>query len=100
MKSLEAVLEAGVLPVQPQTKALPIPDGDKPTPGAFYRVRFGEGLRAIAVQAYGHADREDIIMAANPIITDHNRIYDGQVILLPLKSPPAGPTLGSALPLK
>ena len=89
LQAVEAALSAAPQPVPPQTKALPIPDGDEPTPGAFYRVRFGEGLRAIAYAAYGHADREDIIMAANPIITDHNRIYDGQVILIPPVPAPA-----------
>ena len=91
LAAVESALGAGPQPKPVQTKALPVPPGGEATPGAFYRVRFGEGLRAIAQRAYGHADPEDIIMAANPVITDHNRIYDGQVILLPMNPAIAAP---------
>jgi len=83
LAGLQAALEAGARPPPPQVDPLPLPADGRPTPGALYKVVFGEGLRAIALHAYGHADREDIIMAANPVIMDHDRIYDGQVIYLP-----------------
>ena len=97
LAAVEAALAAGPPPKPVQTAALPVPPGGEATPGALYRVRFCEGLRAIAQRAYGHADREDIIMAANPVITDHNRIYDGQVILLPV-TPPIASAGTSAAP--
>ena len=90
LAGMEGALAAAPKPKPMQSEALPVPPGGAATPGTFYRVRFGEGLRAISQRAYGHADREDIILKANPVITDPDRIYDGQLILLPLA--PAAPT--------
>lgn len=54
-----------------------------PAPNTMYQVRYGDGLRKIAQLAYGHADREDIILKANPLITNPDRLYAGDYIFLP-----------------
>ncbi len=54
-----------------------------PKPNALYCIVYGDGLRKIAQRAYGHPDRADIILDANPKITDPDRIFVGQIIYLP-----------------
>ena len=61
----------------------PPAEGERPEPNTMYQVRYGDGLRKIALLAYGHADREDIILKANPLITNADRIYVGDFLFLP-----------------
>jgi nucleoid-associated protein YgaU len=78
-------IEAGDHGTKPQDEHsdVTLPPDLQPRPNALYRVVYGDGLRKIALRAYGHADREDIILAANPKITNPDRIYVGQIIYLP-----------------
>jgi uncharacterized protein (DUF2235 family) len=69
--------------LQAQHPDVILPPDLQPKPNALYRVVYGDGLRKIALRVYGHADREDIILAANPKITDPDRIYVGEIIYLP-----------------
>lgn len=68
---------------KPQSAVVSTTMNAKPVAGNYYKIVYSDALRGIALQAYGHADREDIILAANPTITDPNRIYVGQVVYLP-----------------
>jgi nucleoid-associated protein YgaU len=46
-------------------------------------------LSTLALRLYGRAHREDVILAANPLITDPDRIFVGQIIYLPVVPPAA-----------
>ena len=72
---------ASASPPHPEPAAAP--ELPKPTPGALYKVVYGDQLRRIAHAAYGHADCDAAIMAANRTIDDPDRIFVGQVIYLP-----------------
>jgi nucleoid-associated protein YgaU len=60
-----------------------------PTPSASrrsatkYTVSFGDTLSQIAQSQLGHASYSSCLLQANPSIRDANRIYAGQVLLLP-----------------
>ena len=92
VSSLLDALPSGA-PPSPPTPALA--KGVTPVSGSHYTIAYGDQLRAIALKTYGHADREDIILAANRSISDPQRIYVGQVIYIPspgLASIPSVPT--------
>jgi uncharacterized protein (DUF2235 family)/phage tail protein X len=85
LAGVAAAIEANSPPAKPQAAhgLMPLPTSAIPARGALYRVVYGDTLRALAFRLYGHADREDIILAANPVITDADRIFVGQIIYLP-----------------
>lgn len=85
LAGVAAAIESQAPAAKAQSEQLPVelPADRMPRPGALYRVVYGDGLRKIARRAYGHADREDIILAANPKITDRDRIFVGQILYLP-----------------
>ena len=87
LDGVTALLDALPPGAAPPPPAPPLIGGGAPVPGGHYTVAYGDQLRAIAKKAYGHADREDIIVAANASISDPERIYVGQVIYLPPSVP-------------
>lgn len=88
------VIATGAPPAKPQADhpPAPPPSSGKPTPGALYKIVYGDTLRGLALHLYQHADREDAILAANPTISDPNRIFVGQIIYLPVVPPGASTT--------
>lgn len=68
------------------------------TPGAYYVVRAGDTLSAIALAAYGNAGLWRLIYDSNlSVIADANLIYPGQSLLIPqLNQVPVGVTPGLA----
>jgi uncharacterized protein (DUF2235 family) len=85
LAGVAAAIEAGSPPAKPQSEHQRLPNPTSPTPkaGALYKVVYGDTLRGLALQVYGHADREDIILTSNPVIEDADRIFIGQIIYLP-----------------
>jgi uncharacterized protein (DUF2235 family) len=80
-----AVIEAHT-PAKPQSEHQQKPPTSLsaiPKAGTLYKVLYGDTFRGLALRIYGHADREDIILSANPLITDANRIFIGQFLYLP-----------------
>jgi uncharacterized protein (DUF2235 family)/phage tail protein X len=110
LNGVAAAIEAGAPPPKPQAEYpnVPLSADSQPVAGALYQIVYGDQLRLLAQQLYGHADREDAIFAANPLITDHNRIFVGQIIYLPVLPPApqavpesssvAGASIATALP--
>lgn len=92
LAGVSAAIEAGSPPLKPQADhpAQSLPHSALPVPGALYKIVYGDTLRGLAQRTYGHADREDIILAANPTITDADRIFIGQILYLPEVSRPTG----------
>lgn len=85
LDGVAAAIDANTPPAKPQAEHpnVPLSADAQPVPGALYKVVYGDELRKLALRLYGHADREDAIIAANPSITDPNRIFIGQIIYLP-----------------
>ncbi len=52
-----------------------------------YTVNSGDTLSQIAQSQLGHASYSSCLLQANPFIRDANRIYAGQVLLLPANCP-------------
>jgi uncharacterized protein (DUF2235 family) len=82
LAGVAAIIDANLPPAKPQAEH-PHEQSTVPKPGALYKVMYGDALRGLALAAYGHADREDIVLQANPLITDADRIFIGQIIYLP-----------------
>ena len=55
----------------------------KPLAGQLYKIVYGDQLRRIALNLYGHASAFQKIVDANPTITDPDRLFVGQIIYLP-----------------
>jgi nucleoid-associated protein YgaU len=89
LDSVAAAIDAGAPPAQPQAEHpnVPLAADRQPVPGTLYKIVYGDQLRTLADRLYGHADREDAILAANPLITDPDRIFVGQIIYLPVVPP-------------
>ena len=91
LDGVAAAIDANAPPAKPQAEHpnAPLSPDDQPVPGTLYKIVYGDELRKLALRLYGHADRYAAILAANPLITDANRIFVGQIIYLPVL-PPAG----------
>ncbi|MBI5137265.1 MAG: LysM peptidoglycan-binding domain-containing protein [Nitrospirae bacterium] len=76
--------ESGELPLKTDEKSAPAP--------ATHTVLAGESLSLIALRELGATDRWRAILAANPHITDPDRIHPGQVLVLP-RAPGAVPPI-------
>lgn len=58
--------------------------GTKEAEATFYTVKSGDTLSAIAKDHYGSANKYMAIFKANePMLTDPNKIYPGQVLRIP-----------------
>lgn len=92
LDGVAVAIEAGAPPPKPQAEhpSVPLSADDRPVPGALYKIVYRDTLRGLALRLYGHADREDAILAANPLITDPNRIFVGQIVYLPVAPLAAG----------
>lgn len=86
LAGVAAAIEAATAPAKPQAEhpRTSLPASGKPVQGALYKVVYGDTLRELALHLYGHADRADAILAANPVITDPDRIFIGQILYLPV----------------
>ena len=69
-------------PPAPDAAAAPA-STNGPVPGTRYRVVRGDMLSAIALEAYGDASMFRLIQRANPSLSNADRIYSDQVIVLP-----------------
>lgn len=91
LADVAAALNAGDPEDKPQADH-PAPPGQvQPAakPGGHYTVVYGDTLTGIAHRIYGDAGRSnDIFQANHNILSDPDRIYIGQVLVLP-GSPPA-----------
>ncbi len=80
------VLNAPPTAAQPPVEADPV-FSVSPTPtataGGTYQVQKGDTLWSIAQRVYGDGQRMHAIVAANPSITNPDRIREGQVLNLP-----------------
>jgi uncharacterized protein (DUF2235 family) len=75
-----AALRAQPLAVAPATPSTALQAGPRPP---FYTVIRGDTLGGIALRFYGDANQATPLFNANPMLTDANRIYVGQVLQLP-----------------
>ena len=66
-----------------------------PHAGALYRVVYNDQLGKLAETVYGHAAQKQMILDANPTVTDADQIYVGQILYLP--PPPAAESAAVAL---
>jgi uncharacterized protein (DUF2235 family)/phage tail protein X len=99
LAGVAALIDANPPPPVPQSEHPATPPAAAPTPGALYKIVYGDQLRVLAQRLYGHADCADAIVSANPTVTDPDRIFVGQIIYLPpidraLKSLPGGGAKG------
>ena len=54
------------------------------TESVFYTVQGGDSLSKIAKEHYGSANKYSVIFEANkPMLTDPDKIYPGQVLVIP-----------------
>jgi uncharacterized protein (DUF2235 family)/phage tail protein X len=85
LDGVRAVIEAGAPGCRPQAQHPARANGitDQPKAGMLYKIVYGDTLGALALKLYGHADYFSVIVDANPVITDPDRIFVGQVIYLP-----------------
>lgn len=71
------------MPVAPMPyEPMPAPASSS-APGATYTVQKGDTLYGIARRVYGDGKKVKDILAANPSITDPNKIRVGQQLVLP-----------------
>ena len=72
-------------PAQDKAKAAPADKADKaqPVPGEEYVVKSGDTLGKIAQKFYGDARRADVLVRANPQLTDPNRLRVGAKLVIP-----------------
>jgi nucleoid-associated protein YgaU len=78
-----SAIEANPPPAQPQSEHQKAPTSTTAKAGTLYKVLYGDTLSALAFHVYGHASRVDIILKANLLITDADRISIGEFIYLP-----------------
>ena len=85
LSGVAEAIGAGTEPDKPQADhpATTAVAADRPTAGELYKIVYGDELGRIALEAYGHAARASAIKDANPLITDLDQIFVGQVIYLP-----------------
>lgn len=83
LDGVAGLIDAGQGAAPPGPKQHTARELPKPTPGALYKVVYGDQLRRIAEAAYHHADCAAAIMSGNPTIDDANRTFIGQIIYLP-----------------
>ncbi len=89
LAGVAAALDAGAAETKPQAEHT-APAGQvqqDAKPGTHYTVVYGDSLTKIAHQVYGDAARSDAIFQANRnILSDPDRIYIGQVLVLPAEA--------------
>ncbi len=66
------------------TTAATTPDHEPEVPATYYTVEKGDTLSKIAKEQYGNAMKYPVIFEANePMLTDPDKIYPGQVLRIP-----------------
>lgn len=83
LEGVAGLIDAGQGSTAVQPDRTTVPQLPKPTAGALYKIVYGDQLRRIAEDVYGHADCADAIKNANIAIDDIDRIFVGQIIYLP-----------------
>ena len=84
LAGVAALLAGGASAPMPQSQhPATVEVVDKPSAGELYKIVYGDELRRLALDLYGHADCAQAIVDANATITDPNRIFIGQIIYLP-----------------
>jgi LysM repeat protein len=73
----------GAVAPAPTPTAVPATPAGKAAAGSTYTIQKGDTIYKIARDKYGSASKAKDILAANPQITDPNKIQVGQVINLP-----------------
>lgn len=82
--AITAGAPAGKLQIEHSVGFVPVATGAAPAAGTLHTVVYGDTLGGLAHRLYGDAAKARDIMLANPkTIIDENRIYVGQVIMLP-----------------